>query len=93
MRGIMPVTGERHGQCGGHIQREYPGIHLHGARILVTGQCLNNFPGLAVIERVHDIAVPECMRCNRNLKMDPVSFGPLHGLLQPVTHGFIGNGP
>lgn len=25
--------------------------------------------------------------------MGPVGFGPLHCLLQPVTHGFIGNGP
>lgn len=66
LRGISPITGKGNGQGGSHVQREYPGIHLHGARILVTGQCLNHFPGLAMIEHVHDVAVPESMGGHRN---------------------------
>lgn len=29
LRGIMPVTDERHGQCGRHVQRKHSGIHLN----------------------------------------------------------------
>lgn len=59
----------------------------------VTSQCTDDFPGLAVIEHVHDIAVPEGMWCDRNRKVYPVSFGPSDSLLQPVAHGFVGHGP
>lgn len=58
-----------------------------------SGQSLNNFPGLLVIEHVHDIAVAERMRRHRNRKMHTVFSGPLHHLLQPVAHGFISDGP
>ncbi len=56
LRGIMPVTGERHGQGGRHIQRKYPGIDFHRARILMPGQCLDDLPGLPVIKHVGDAA-------------------------------------
>ncbi len=57
----------------------------------MTSQCLDDFPGLAVIEHVHDIAVPEGVWCDRNRKVYPVSFGPSDSLLQPVAHGFVGH--
>ena len=66
---IAPVTCERHCQRGSHIQRKNSGINLHRTWIPVTSQCLDDFPGLAVIEHVHDIAVPEGMWCDRNRKM------------------------
>ncbi len=85
---IAPVTCERHYQRGSHIQRKNSGINLHRTWIPVTSQCLDDFPGLAVIEHVHDIAVPEGVWCDRNRKVYPVSFGPSDSLLQPVAHGF-----
>lgn len=91
LRGIMPVTGERYGQRGRHIQRKHPRIHFHLARTLVTCQRLNYLLGLAVIDHMHDIAVPEGMRHHRNRKIHLVSFGPFHDLFQPVPHGFIGD--
>ncbi len=36
----------------------------HRTWIPVTNQCLDDFPGLAVIEHVHDIAVPEVNKLN-----------------------------
>ena len=69
---IPPVTCERHSQRGSHIQRKHSGINLHRTRIPVTSQCLDDFPGLAVIEHVHDIAVPEGVWCDRNRKVNPV---------------------
>lgn len=93
LRSIPPVTCERHCQRGSHIQCKHSGINLHRTWIPVTSQCLDDFPGLAVIEHVHDIAVPEGVWCDRNRKVYPVSFGPFHGLLQPVPHGFICDGP
>ncbi|ABE10625.1 hypothetical protein UTI89_P049 (plasmid) [Escherichia coli UTI89] len=90
---IAPVTCERHCQRGSHIQRKNSGINLHRTWIPVTSQCLDDFPGLAVIEHVHDIAVPEGMWCDRNRKMHAVSFSPLHRLFQPVAHCLIRDRP
>ncbi len=90
---IAPVTCERHYQRGSHIQRKNSGINLHRTGIPVTSQGLDGFPGLAVIEHVHDIAVPEGVWCDRNRKVYPVSFGPSDSLLQPVAHGFVSHGP
>lgn len=92
-RCIPPITGKRNRQGGRQLQRKHPGIHFHRAWILVAGQSLNNFLRLPVVKHVHDVAVSKRMRCHRNRKMHPVSFGPFHRLLQPVTHGFIGDGP
>ncbi|STX40178.1 Uncharacterised protein [Klebsiella pneumoniae] len=93
LRSIPPVTCERHCQRGSHIQCKHSGINLHRTWIPVTNQCLDDFPGLAVIEHVHDIAVPEGVWCDRNRKVNPVCFGPSDSLLQPVAHGFVGHGP
>ena len=82
LRGISPITGKGNGQGGSHVQRKYPGIDFHRARILMPGQCLDDLPGLPVIKHVHDIAVPESMRRYRNRKMHAVSFSPLHRLFQ-----------
>lgn len=73
LRSIPPVTCERHCQRGSHIQCKHSGINLHRTWIPVTSQCLDDFPGLAVIEHVHDIAVPEGVWCDRNRKVYPVS--------------------
>src|SRR5699024_10296316 len=70
LRSIPPVTCERHCQRGSHIQCKHSGINLHRTWIPVTNQCLDDFPGLAVIEHVHDIAVPEGVWCDRNRKVD-----------------------
>ena len=93
LRGISPITGKGNGQGGSHVQRKYPGIDFHRARILMPGQRLDELPGLPVIKHVHDIAVPEGVWCDRNRKVYPVSFGPSDSLLQPVAHGFVGHGP
>lgn len=93
MRGIIPVTGERHGQRGRHIQSKHSGINLHRAWILMPGQGLDDLLRLPVIKHVHDIAVPERVGRHRNRKVHPVSFSPFHGLLEPVPHGFICDGP
>nr|EFR3780994.1 hypothetical protein [Escherichia coli] len=37
----------------------------------MTKQCQDDFPGLAVIEHVHDIAVPEGVWCDRYRKVSP----------------------
>ena len=58
-RSIPPVTCERHCQRGSHIQCKHSGINLHRTWIPVTSQCPDDFPGLAVIKHVHDMAVPE----------------------------------
>ena len=63
---IPPVTYEKHCQRGSHIQRKQPCINPHRTWIPVTNQCLDDFPGLAVIEHVHDISVPEGVWCDRN---------------------------
>lgn len=59
----------------------------------MSGQILNDCPRLPVTERVHGIAVAEHMRRDRNGKIYTVFSGPLHRLLQPLAHGFIGDGP
>lgn len=71
LRSIPTVTCERHCQRGSHIQCKHSGINLHRTWIPVTSQCPDDFPGLAVIEHVHDIAVPEGMWCDRNRKCTP----------------------
>ena len=63
LRSIPTVTCERHCQRGSHIQRKNSGINLHRTWIPVTSQCLDDFPGLAVIEHVHDIAVTGIEKC------------------------------
>lgn len=93
LRGISPITGKGNGQGGSHVQRKYPGIDFHRARILMPGQRLDDLPGLTVIKHVHDIAVPESMRRYRNRKMHAVSFSPLHRLFQPVAHCLIRDRP
>ena len=50
LRGIATVTGKGNGQGGSHVQRKYPGIDFHRARILMPGQCLDDLPGLPVIK-------------------------------------------
>lgn len=84
LRGISTVTGKGNGQGGSHVQRKYPGIDFHRARILMPGQRLDDLPGLPVIKHVHDIAVPEGMQRHGDRKMHAVSFSPLHRLFQPV---------
>ena len=86
LRGISTVSGKGNGQGGSHVQRKYPGIDFHRARILMPGQRL---PGLTVIKHVHDIAVPEGMRRHGDRK----SFSPLHRLFQPVAHCLIRDRP
>lgn len=81
LRGIIPVTGERHGQRGRHIQSKHSGINLHRAWILMPGQGLDDLLRLPVIKHVHDIAVPERVGRHRNRKVHPVSFSPFHCLL------------
>ena len=90
---ITTIAGKWDGKGCRQLQREHAGIDFHRARILMANQCLNDFLWLPVIEHMHDVAVPEGMGRHRYWKMHPVSFGPLHCLLQPVTHGFIGDGP
>ena len=60
LRGISPITGKGNGQGGSHVQRKYPGIDFHRARILMPGQCLDDLPGLPVIKHVHDIGIEKC---------------------------------
>ncbi len=68
LRGIATVTGKGNGQGGSHVQRKYPGIDFHRARILMPGQRLDDLPGLTVIKHVHDIAVPDwCAGAGRGL--------------------------
>lgn len=59
----------------------------------MPGQGLDDLLRLPVIKHVHDIAVPERVGRHRNRKVHPVSFSPFHGLLEPVPHGFICDGP
>lgn len=59
----------------------------------MTGQRLNDFRRLPVIKHVHDIGVAEGVRRHRNGKVHPVIVRPLHGGLQPVPHGLVGDGP
>lgn len=73
LRGISPITGKGNGQGGSHVQRKYPGIDFHRARILMPGQCLDDLPGLPVIKHVHNIAVTESMRRYRNRKMHAIT--------------------
>lgn len=84
---------ERHRQRRCHVQRKYPRVHLHRARILVTGQRLNDLQRLAVIEQVHDPGVAEGVRRQWDGKMHAVILRPLYGSLQPVAHRLIGRGP
>ena len=93
LRGISPITGKGNGQGGSHVQRKYPGIDFHRARILMPGQCLDDLPGLPVIKHVHNIAVTESMRRHGDRKMHAVSFSPLHRLFQPVAHCLIRDRP
>ena len=86
LRSIPPVTCERHCQRGSHIQCKHSGINLHRTWIPVTSQCLDDFPGLAVIEHVHDIAVPEGMWCDRNRKVYPVCFSQLRMVSSVTAH-------
>ena len=88
---IQPVTCERYCQRSSYIQRTHPRINLHWTWIPVADQYLDDFPGLAMIVHVHDIAVPEGVWRCRNRKVYPVRFGPSDSLLWPVTHGFVSN--
>lgn len=71
LRGISTITGKGNGQGGSHVQRKYPGIDFHRARILMPGQCLDDLPGLPVIKHVHNIAVTESMRRHGDRKCTP----------------------
>ena len=88
LRGISPITGKGNGQGGSHVQRKYPGIDFHRARILMPGQRLDDLPELPVIKHV-----PEGMRRHGDRKMHAISFSPLHRLFQPVAHCLIRDRP
>lgn len=84
LRGISTVSGKGNGQGGSHVQRKYPGIDFHRARILMPGQRLDDLPELPVIKHVHDIAVPEGMRRHGDRKMHAISFSQLR-IVSSVT--------
>lgn len=68
------------------MRTPHSGIKLHQARIQVPGQGLDHFLRLMVIKHVHDIAVPERVRCHRNLKVYPVSFSQFRMVSSVTAH-------
>lgn len=87
------VSRKRHLQRRRQLQRKHPRVDLHRSGVTVTGECLDNLRRLPVIQHVHDVRVPESVRCHRHREYNPVICRPLHRRLQPVTHCFIGCRP